>query len=88
MLIKEYRIPLPLSLEEYRVAQIYMIDKKSRTETHGAHKDAAEGDPMARTRTRLRATARAGLRLVLCSSFCCAAVAQSMNVEQSARNWI
>ena len=44
MLIKEYRIPLPLSLEEYRVAQIYMIDKKSRTETHGAHKDAAEGD--------------------------------------------
>jgi hypothetical protein len=25
MLIKEYRIPLPLSVEEYRVAQLYMI---------------------------------------------------------------
>lgn len=25
MLVKEYRIPLPLSVEEYRVAQLYMI---------------------------------------------------------------
>lgn len=25
MLIKEYHIPLPLSLEEYRIAQLYMI---------------------------------------------------------------
>ena len=25
MLIKEYRIPLPLSTEEYKVAQLYMI---------------------------------------------------------------
>jgi len=25
MLTKEYRIPLPLSLEEYRIAQLYMI---------------------------------------------------------------
>lgn len=25
MLIKEYHIPLPLSVEEYRVAQLYMI---------------------------------------------------------------
>ena len=25
MLIKEYRIPLPLSLDEYRIAQLYMI---------------------------------------------------------------
>lgn len=25
MLIKEYRIPLPLQLEEYRIAQLYMI---------------------------------------------------------------
>ena len=25
MLIKEYRIPLPLSVEEYKVAQLYMI---------------------------------------------------------------
>ena len=25
MLIKEYRIPVPLSLEEYKIAQLYMI---------------------------------------------------------------
>lgn len=25
MLIKEYRIPLPLTVEEYRIAQLYMI---------------------------------------------------------------
>ncbi|XP_050533208.1 protein retinal degeneration B isoform X2 [Daktulosphaira vitifoliae] len=36
MLIKEYRIPLPLSVEEYRIAQLYMIAKKSREETKGA----------------------------------------------------
>nr|XP_033809836.1 membrane-associated phosphatidylinositol transfer protein 2 isoform X5 [Geotrypetes seraphini] len=35
MLIKEYRIPLPMSLEEYRIAQLYMIQKKSREETCG-----------------------------------------------------
>ncbi|RWS28529.1 Protein retinal degeneration B-like protein [Leptotrombidium deliense] len=35
MLIKEYRIPLPLSVEEYRVAQLYMIAKKSREESQG-----------------------------------------------------
>uniref|UniRef100_A0A5F8HD67 Phosphatidylinositol transfer protein membrane associated 2 n=1 Tax=Monodelphis domestica TaxID=13616 RepID=A0A5F8HD67_MONDO len=35
MLIKEYRIPLPLSVEEYRIAQLYMIQKKSREETCG-----------------------------------------------------
>ncbi len=33
MLIKEYRIPLPMSVEEYRIAQLYMIAKKSREET-------------------------------------------------------
>lgn len=43
MLIKEYRVPLPLTLEEYRVAQIYMIDKKSRTESHN-HKKASKDD--------------------------------------------
>ncbi|KAK8759334.1 hypothetical protein V5799_003031 [Amblyomma americanum] len=36
MLLKEYRIPLPLSVEEYRVAQLYMIAKKSREESKGA----------------------------------------------------
>ncbi|XP_037088501.1 protein retinal degeneration B-like isoform X3 [Pollicipes pollicipes] len=35
MLIKEYRIPLPLTVDEYRIAQLYMIAKKSRDETHG-----------------------------------------------------
>nr|CAG4646797.1 EOG090X00NX [Megafenestra aurita] len=35
MLIKEYRIPLPLTVEEYRIAQLYMIAKKSREESCG-----------------------------------------------------
>ncbi|XP_065202321.1 protein retinal degeneration B isoform X2 [Planococcus citri] len=39
MLIKEYRIPLPLSVEEYKIAQLYMIAKISRDET----KDAGSG---------------------------------------------
>ena len=33
MLIKEYRIPLPLTVDEYKIAQLYMIAKKSREET-------------------------------------------------------
>ncbi|KAG7188206.1 hypothetical protein KM043_016080 [Ampulex compressa] len=36
MLTKEYRIPLPLTVEEYRIAQLYMIAKKSRQESKGA----------------------------------------------------
>ncbi|XP_052247564.1 protein retinal degeneration B-like isoform X1 [Dreissena polymorpha] len=36
MLVKEYRISLPMSVEEYRIAQLYMIQKKSREESHGA----------------------------------------------------
>ncbi|VDP83688.1 unnamed protein product [Echinostoma caproni] len=35
MLIKEYRICLPLTVEEYRIAQLYMIQKKSREESTG-----------------------------------------------------
>ncbi|XP_029998690.1 membrane-associated phosphatidylinositol transfer protein 2 isoform X3 [Sphaeramia orbicularis] len=35
MLIKEYRIPMPMSVEEYRIAQLYMIQKKSREESCG-----------------------------------------------------
>ncbi|XP_040465512.1 membrane-associated phosphatidylinositol transfer protein 1 isoform X3 [Falco naumanni] len=35
MLIKEYHILLPMSLEEYPVAQLYMIQKKSREESSG-----------------------------------------------------
>jgi len=29
MLIKEYRIPMPMSVEEYRIAQLYMIQVKT-----------------------------------------------------------
>ena len=36
MLIKEYRIPLPMTVKEYRIAQLYMIAKKSRQESNGA----------------------------------------------------
>ncbi|XP_034048269.1 membrane-associated phosphatidylinositol transfer protein 2-like isoform X1 [Thalassophryne amazonica] len=35
MLIKEYHIPMPMSVEEYRIAQLYMIQKKSREESYG-----------------------------------------------------
>ena len=41
MLIKEYRIPLPMTVEEYRIAQLYMIAKKSSQESQGA--DAGSG---------------------------------------------
>lgn len=37
MLIKEYRIVLPLTVAEYRVAQLYMVDKKCREESHARH---------------------------------------------------
>eukprot|EP01118_Nematostelium_gracile_P008741 TRINITY_DN289_c0_g1_i1.p1 TRINITY_DN289_c0_g1~~TRINITY_DN289_c0_g1_i1.p1 ORF type:complete len:292 (-),score=74.15 TRINITY_DN289_c0_g1_i1:39-914(-) len=33
MYIKEYRIPMPLSVEEYRIAQLYMVAKFSRERT-------------------------------------------------------
>ncbi|EUB64358.1 Calpain-7 [Echinococcus granulosus] len=35
MLVKEYRICLPMTVEEYRIAQLYMIQKKSREESTG-----------------------------------------------------
>lgn len=35
MITKEYRIPMPLGVEEYRIAQLYMIAKKSRLESDG-----------------------------------------------------
>lgn len=35
MLTKEYRIPMPLGTEEYRIAQLYMIAKKSKLESQG-----------------------------------------------------
>ena len=33
--VKEYRIAMPLSLEEYRIAQLYMLQKKSQQESTG-----------------------------------------------------
>ncbi|EFA84917.1 hypothetical protein PPL_01910 [Heterostelium album PN500] len=35
MLIKEYRITLPLTVEEYQIAQLYMVSKKSKETTKG-----------------------------------------------------
>ncbi|OAF67675.1 Cytoplasmic phosphatidylinositol transfer protein 1 [Intoshia linei] len=35
MLTKEYRIPLPMSLEDYRIGQLYMIQKKTK-ESHSS----------------------------------------------------
>lgn len=43
MLIKEYRIPLPFTVEEYKIAQLYMVDKKSRIESHGGSDDSRSG---------------------------------------------
>lgn len=36
MLIKEYRIPMPMSVEEYRIAQLYMIQVRSPRTTSTA----------------------------------------------------
>ncbi|XP_067114789.1 LOW QUALITY PROTEIN: membrane-associated phosphatidylinositol transfer protein 2-like [Osmerus mordax] len=33
MLIKEYRIPMPMSVEEYRIAQLYMIQVRQHSQT-------------------------------------------------------
>ena len=38
MLIKEYRIPLPLTVEEYKIAQLYMIQVSVRLLTGVYHK--------------------------------------------------
>lgn len=35
MITKEYRIPMPLGVDEYRIAQLYMIAKMSRLESKG-----------------------------------------------------
>ncbi|VDO03311.1 unnamed protein product [Rodentolepis nana] len=35
MIIKEFRICMPMTVEEYRIAQLYMIQKKSREESTG-----------------------------------------------------
>ena len=35
MLIKEFRIPMPLTVEEYRIAQLYSVAQASKNETGG-----------------------------------------------------
>uniref|UniRef100_A0A0K8TZW2 Phosphatidylinositol transfer protein beta isoform n=1 Tax=Bactrocera latifrons TaxID=174628 RepID=A0A0K8TZW2_BACLA len=35
MLIKEYRVTLPLTVEEYQVAQLYSVAEASKNETGG-----------------------------------------------------
>jgi len=46
MLIKEYRIPLPFSVEEYQIAQLYMVSKVSKQQTgHGEGIQILENKP-------------------------------------------
>jgi len=46
MLTKEYRIPLPLTVEEYQVAQLYMVSKISKQQTgHGEGIQILENKP-------------------------------------------
>jgi len=46
MLTKEYRIPLPVSVEEYQIAQLYMVSKISKQQTgHGEGIEILENRP-------------------------------------------
>jgi len=46
MLIKEYRIPLPVSVAEYQIAQLYMVSKISKQQTgHGEGIEILENKP-------------------------------------------
>jgi len=46
MLTKEYRIPLPVSVEEYQIAQLYMVSKISKQQTgHGEGIEILENKP-------------------------------------------
>lgn len=46
MLTKEYRIPLPVSVEEYQIAQLYMVAKVSKQQTgHGEGIEIIENRP-------------------------------------------
>lgn len=43
MLIKEYRIPMPMSVEEYRIAQLYMIQVRGRLQSMRGREGEARG---------------------------------------------
>lgn len=46
MLTKEYRIPLPVSVDEYQIAQLYMISQISKQQTgHGEGIEILENKP-------------------------------------------
>jgi len=46
VLTKEYRIPLPVSVEEYKIAQVYMVAKTSKLQTgHGEGVEIVENRP-------------------------------------------
>lgn len=46
MLTKEYRIPMPVSVEEYQIAQLYMVAKISKQQTgHGEGIEIIENKP-------------------------------------------
>eukprot|EP01133_Synstelium_polycarpum_P014366 gene14366-16953_t len=46
VLIKEYRIPLPITVEEYKIAQLYMVAKVSRNHTsNGEGVEIVENKP-------------------------------------------
>jgi len=46
VLAKEYRITMPVSVEEYKVAQVYMISKMSKEQTgHGEGVEVVENAP-------------------------------------------
>jgi len=46
VLTKEYRIPLPVSVDEYKIAQVYMISKVSKEHTsHGEGVEVKENKP-------------------------------------------
>eukprot|EP01113_Clastostelium_recurvatum_P010810 TRINITY_DN1542_c0_g1_i1.p1 TRINITY_DN1542_c0_g1~~TRINITY_DN1542_c0_g1_i1.p1 ORF type:complete len:266 (-),score=75.27 TRINITY_DN1542_c0_g1_i1:80-877(-) len=46
VLVKEYRIPMPISVEEYRIAQLYMVSKVSKEHSgHGEGVQVIENRP-------------------------------------------
>jgi len=46
VLAKEYRIPLPISVDEYKIAQVYMVAKMSKEQTgHGEGVEIVENRP-------------------------------------------
>ena len=42
MLAKEYRVPMPLTVDEYKIGQLYMIAKHSFEETTGGDGEGIE----------------------------------------------